>query len=603
MSTPISSPSRIISPSFVESQLTRLPSAMAAGPFVSRRWNNILPWLFVGLLWLMGLVSPTGAKVILMGPDGTPKATYLSYDFQGDTVPYYVRYGPLIHLELDSDCQWPLSPAVRESGASSSRINNHMRKLKQSDESTDPALSSSSDASPIELPPSGPGFDQPLWPVVTDSISQAELDAIIQPPPSSALVEEQPPPSFTTTSPSSSPPPSIPRFDPAQFDQYEGTASAFNSTTLFFHQPDLIQSGCRSYIEVLKQSPQIIKSVRDAGYPTPNLFLFSTLQTSTDNFGFVDTDVFDNYHKHWQYVPKGVYLAVVSRGTGIMLKDEGVLVAKVIEDPGVWNRFIKSPLWLACRIIDFVMGLHFNIRIFIFLSAIFFMIVALAIPMGRPASYVEIIFRYSSWMFGFTGANIIIVSWTRIVVNICKLRFVQLLYFVCALHVAVVVIISMSSVIYMLVRSLQIIMIIMGVARYGMTSVITAQALLMLIYCSIFIYRIYHMPMSTYSRFILIRLTVLILCVAVGMVLNMVTWVIFFQPETSPGLVATRNILFSFCVFFLFGTVFYFLRVRDHQRDNSTLCTGDHWKLESKRHTRESDISTAADENHSPHHI
>ncbi|KAJ1911205.1 hypothetical protein IWQ60_010248 [Tieghemiomyces parasiticus] len=211
-------------------------------------------------------------------------------------------------------------------------------------------------------------------------------------------------------------------------------------------------------------------------------------------------------------------------------------------------------------------GFQCRLRLFIFVTAIYFMVVAVAIPQGRPVTYLESGLRYSSWAFGFVGSNLITFSWARIVSKICRLRYIRVVHIVGILHSLAILALCLCALVYMGIRHFGFAVAVSQIAQYGVANIIVIQAILLFAYGVVFLQRIQRMPMSDLSRRTLIRLTVLVFCVGFGSVLNLGNWYITLTPRSNPVLIAVRNMMFSFFVFFGFGVVFYFLRLREQRR-------------------------------------
>ncbi|KAJ1980837.1 hypothetical protein H4R34_002307 [Dimargaris verticillata] len=504
------------------------------------------PWFGLGyllvLLHTLSFIYPIDAT--LQAGINETDITFHSYDFQGDSVTPYVYRGPLVPLTLTSNCQWSDQAATR-----------HLRNLEAAVTERNQTTDDGTLGLLAALAKAGNKTDtrqQNMQRVlITDLLQRTHQERFSAP-----------------------------------------DNASYNGTIMFFNQFDLVAQGCRKYIDVLQQGADIIRFLESRGYPTPKVFLFSTSQPSDDNFGFVETDLFDDYYHHWDYAPNGTQLAIVNYGTGLVLRKSGIVITTITQDEGVWNKFLASGNWLACRIINYIMilpaafyaiyqicclfykrGLEFNLRVFIFITSLYFMVVAVAIPLGQPTSVTAHVFRFSSWICGYVGANAIIMSWTHIITKIggpLRLPFVRILHVACILHIVSICALAVMGLIHTFLRSYGMGIYIIGLARYGLANVVIAQSVLLVVYGALFLFRVRHTAMSVASRRVLMRLTSLIFCIVVGILLNMATWFINFNPAVDPTLITVRNIMLSFCVFFVFGTVFYFLRIQD-QKEGSIL--------------------------------
>ncbi|KAJ1967218.1 hypothetical protein H4R35_006775 [Dimargaris xerosporica] len=508
------------------------------------RWPT--PWFSLGylllLLLMLSFIRAIDATLQIMVNE-TDITVHL-YDFQGDNVTPYVYHGPLVPLTLTSNCQWSDQVATRH-------LNNlEAAVAERSQRADDGALD--------------------LVAALTDATNKTEArQQTLQ----RALVTEL--------------------LQRTRQERSSVTSNAsYNGTIMFFNQLDLVAQGCRKYIDVLQQGTDIVRFLEGRGYPTPKVFLFSTSQRSEDNFGFVETDLFDDYYPHWDFAPNGTQLALVNYGAGLLLRKSGIVITTIIQDEGVWNKFLASGNWLACRIINYIMilpaalyavyqigylfykrGLEFNLRVFIFITSLYFMAVAVAIPLGQPTTVTDHVLRFSSWICGYVGANAIIMSWAHIITKIggpLRLPFVRILHVACILHILPICALSVMGLVHTFVRSYGMGIYMIGLARYGLANIVIAQSVLLVAYGTWFLYRVRHTAMSVASRRVLVRLTSLIFCIVVGILLNTATVLINFNPAVNPALITVRNIMLSFCVFFVFGTVFYFLRIQD-QKEGSIL--------------------------------
>ncbi|KAJ1652201.1 hypothetical protein IWQ61_007405 [Dispira simplex] len=483
-------------------------------------------WLVGIILALVLLPTFTSAKIIVNRTD--TRKVYFSYDFQGNfDVPFYIIQGPLIVLDMGKGCRW-----------------------------VNPSLTNSSSK---------------------DKMRSLEIDQDIPSDNNTTMVETR---KFYT-------------YPDAPIDNFDQDLE-YNGTIVFFHQSVLIDQGCNTYVEVVKQAPEYIKFLDQAEYPPVKLILFSSMQTSVVNFGLAEMDYFDNYRQPWEYAPEGVQLGQVNDFTGEVLRRMEISMVTVRQDSGVWNRFLRSKLWFVCRAIDFVAivpaalyalyqfvylmytkGWSVSLRLFIFSGCLYYMIVALIVPMGKPAPMSAQVFRYTSWIVGFVCINVIVFSWTRVADKIAHLRFIWLLYVISALHILATTVVCVGMLVYTFVHKFQLATIILVLGQFGLTHVIVTQSVLLFSYGTWFIIRIRHMPMSAESRKTLTRLTILIYCLTVGILCFTATWYVNLNPQLSPLLVMVRNIMLSCATFFLFGTVFYFLRVRDYKstRHSSTSVT------------------------------
>ncbi|KAJ1919154.1 hypothetical protein IWQ60_007316 [Tieghemiomyces parasiticus] len=218
-------------------------------------------------------------------------------------------------------------------------------------------------------------------------------------------------------------------------------------TVIFFDRVQAIQQGCYSSTQVMKQIPAALPTISARGYPAVKVALFACVLLANTTFGGLDTEVIDDYFYH---LPPGVEVAQIGLDTGVMFSQltQGAvnasiaagpevpyvpIVVRVTEEPGAWNDSLHSTpfqAYLVFYYISYAPGIiyaiyefarlliaskcRFQPRFFIFLAALFYLVVSMLLAPTAPLSRAQNVFRYLSWMVGYFTLFTVLLMWLRI---------------------------------------------------------------------------------------------------------------------------------------------------------------------------------------------
>ncbi|KAJ1972949.1 hypothetical protein H4R35_004394 [Dimargaris xerosporica] len=209
----------------------------------------------------------------------------------------------------------------------------------------------------------------------------------------------------------------------------------YNTTMLVLERCNMLLSDCHTYQSIFVQAPQVLHTIKDLGYPPVQVLLLSALLNSDENFGNSKDEYFYDFEATR---PPNIHLALVGRDTGQLLwalaQDTGPVPIRVIQDPGFWNRFRRSPLELAHIVFRYILFVPlimtcayyvftiiwsichlFDTRILVLACAAYFALGSIVAPVGEGKERYADVIRYTSWITLYTCYYWMVFKWLLII--------------------------------------------------------------------------------------------------------------------------------------------------------------------------------------------
>ncbi|KAJ1653623.1 hypothetical protein IWQ61_006289 [Dispira simplex] len=364
-------------------------------------------------------------------------------------------------------------------------------------------------------------------------------------------------------------------------------------TVVFFDRLEFMSAGCQTFTDILKQLRGVVPTLTDKGYPPVKVGLFTCVLASEFSFGGIDYEPIDDYYYH--KVP-GIEIVQIALDTGLMFANVTAglmanvthdnfvpLVVQVTQERGPWNEFIFSSAfqgYLIFYYISFAPGIlyaiyefsrlmrkskcRFQLRFFIFLSALYFLSVNIVLHPVAALSHVQNVFRFSSWMLGYPSLYFVLIIWIRITRKIIKWRFLFLLMWLMYFNIFVSSLANFILIIWSIIQINFILYFGWGIHSYVGSVGVYVMAIVMIVYGFHIMRALRKLEIFSDTKSALRRLSLLSYVAFIGGLTVAVSMVLVTTSITQYVQVSLiRTVLFHISSLIMFISIFWILRVRE----------------------------------------